>query len=227
MLLFFVGNSDTTVGELKKHVAVRKRANHDLLAVAFAYRGLRGCGLSPTKSVSSSAACVVFWRVVSVQIADQLVRDLELYMNHVSQERQDHEFAALAVGLSYFDREGKGAITAAECPELSARLFNLLDYNKDGAITHDDLMKSVNAIINELDKAVERISKLLRETGAVRETSSIGPAAESISVQLAENEAMIDERKQEVQEKQKDLKAIFSTQCSSHTPHTYYVVDCC
>ena len=150
--------------------------------------------------------------------------ELELAAHRVAAERQQHELDALSVGLSYFDREGKGAITAAECPELSARLFDLLDANKDGAISHDDLNKSVTQLIAALDKAVERIRQLHREVDDLREKRSVGQAADNLSVQIAQNEATIEELKRDVQEKQKDLRAIFSQE-HAHNTHTEQLTE--
>ena len=153
------------------------------------------------------------------QIVAHFVYELEVYVHRLDEARQQHEFEALSVGLNYFDRDEKGAITASECPELSARLFDMLDANKDGRISHDDLRRSVGQLLDQLDSSIERSRQLQREIDEMREKRLAGHATESLSVQIAQNEATIDELKQEAKEKQRDLKAIFGNTLN-HT-HIY------
>ena len=147
--------------------------------------------------------------------------DVELYVHEIDRARQEHELEALSVGLTYFDRDSKGAINASECPELSARLFDLLDANKDGSISHDDLLHSVKSIIHALDDTMERIRQLQREIDELREKRAAGQAADSISVHIAQNEATIEEKRREVRERERDLRAIFS-----HTTGTHHTANC-
>ena len=136
--------------------------------------------------------------------------ELELHVHELEQARRAHELDALSVGLNYFDRDEKGAITASECPELSARLFDLLDTNKDGRISHDDLMRSVNNLLRAIDSSVERVRQLQREIDELSDKRRAGHAADALSVHIARNEAVIQEEKQVVEEKKRDLRAIFS-----------------
>ena len=149
------------------------------------------------------------------QVLDHLLYELETSAHQLDRSRASHELDALSVGLSYFDRDEKGAITAAECLELSARLFDLLDVDRDGSISHSDLSRSVASSIEQLDNTLERIRQLKREIEALRERRLAGHAAESVDVQIAQNEALIEEKTREAKEKERDLQAIFSQKHST------------
>ena len=148
--------------------------------------------------------------VCARQIVDHFVFDLEVHVHRLEEARQAHELEALSVGLNYFDRDEKGAITPSECPELSARLFDVLDTDKDGRISRDDLMKAVSNNITALASTMERIRQLQREIDELREKMTASPAAESLSVLIAQNEALIEEKKEEATERERTLRAIFS-----------------
>ena len=71
---------------------------------------------------------------------------MELAAYEVEVARLRHERESLSVGLNYFDRQQRGAVGPNDCPELSASLFLLLDVNKDGQISHEDLQQALEKI---------------------------------------------------------------------------------
>ena len=149
---------------------------------------------------------------------------LELALHELEQARQQNEREALSVGLNYFDREQRGAISPADCPELSARLFALLDVNRDGLISHDDLQQAIERLTAELEARMDRIKQLEREVDELQQGRVAGHrAAETVAVQIAQDEATLEELRREAEERKQLLRQIFAYFHTTFALHVFGV----
>ena len=142
-------------------------------------------------------------------VACQWLFWLEWSLHEVEVARLQSERDALSVGLNFFDHDQKSAISPSECPELSARLFALLDVNRDGLISHTDLQQAVEQMMEEQEQRMERIMALEREVDELRQKHAGGHAQELLAVQMLQNEATMEELRKEMEERKRVLQSIF------------------
>ena len=113
------------------------------------------------------------------------------------------------MGLNFFDLDQKGSISPSECPELSARLFAMLDVNHHGLISHSDLQQAIDGMMEEMDHKLDHIKALDRDIDELRRRQAAGHTTDLIAVQVAQNEATLEELRKEVDERKRVLQSIF------------------
>jgi hypothetical protein len=153
----------------------------------------------------------------------QFIFQLEISAHELELAKQQNEREALSVGLNYFDKDQKGSISPSECPELSARLFATLDVNHDGLISHQDLQQAIEHMTDELEHKLNKIKALQREIEELKGKQAAGHTAEVVMVQIAQNEAMIDELKKDVEERKRVLQSIFHYFHTAFAMHVFGV----
>lgn len=75
-------------------------------------------------------------------------------------DQQANERDSLGVGMNFLDASLSGYLEVTEVPDLTAKLFNLLDVKHKGRISHENLQECVNSLCARLDTFQTRIQRL-------------------------------------------------------------------
>lgn len=64
--------------------------------------------------------------------------------------------SSLSVGMFFLDASLSGYLEVSEVPDLSAKLFNLLDTKHKNRISHENLQECINHFCTRLDNMAAR-----------------------------------------------------------------------